>query len=176
MKTLTLLLLVLAQAFCLADEDGIIATGAWSAPVEGSHGNALRGRLLLCKSPKNNHIAYYLEIQDCANVWGNDTEVYCDLSPSGGCHLEARDAAGELLPTKPTAFSGGHPGASWITLHCDSTVRLRISAYAAFSPASTTDYFISGTFTVSPPANHAGLDVWKGKLELPRLKVTAEKR
>ena len=176
MKILTLLFLFAAQGFCFAIEDAsIVAAGDWSVPVEGSHGNTLRGRLLLCKSPKNHDLAYYLELQDCASVWGNNTEVYCDISPSGGCRLEARDAGGELIPAKPAAFGGGMPGSVWITLSCDSTVRLRISAYAAFSPASANDYFVSGTFTVAPPSDHTGIDVWKGKLELPKMKVTAQK-
>lgn len=176
MKILTLFLLFIAQAFCFAIEDAsIIAAGDWSTPVESSHGNVLRGRLLLCKSPKDHGIAYYLELQDCANQWGNDTEVYCDMRPGGSCHLENRDAAGELLPAKPGGFGGGMPGAVWTTLSCDSTVRLRVSAYAAFSPASTKDYFVSGTFTVVPPSDHTGDDVWKGKLELPKVKVPVQK-
>jgi hypothetical protein len=125
MKTKTLLLLLAARVSCFAIEDtNIIAAGEWSAPVagfqdkntgRGAHHPTLRGRLLLCESPKNHSLAVYLELQECRDAWGNATEVYCNLSPGGGCHLELRDSAGQLLPRKPGGFGGGMPGAKWIT-------------------------------------------------------------
>lgn len=158
------------------DEKYILAAGDWSEPVAGSrdknttrgaHQPTIRGRLLLCESSKNHQTAAYLELQDCCDTWGGSTEIYCDM---GGFLLELRDANGQLLPIKEGG-GGGMPGAHWMTLPCDSTVRLRISAYASFSFASQADYFMSGSFVVDPPADHTGLDVWQGTLKLPAMKV-----
>jgi len=159
----------------------ILAAGEWSEPVagiqdkktgRGAHRSVIRGRLLLCKSPKNQQPAAYLEVQDCGDTWGGITEIYGDM---GGCHLELRDAKGQPLPPMGFAFGGGMPGAHWMTLPCDSTVRLRISPYASFSFASKEDYFMSGSFVVDPPADHTGLDVWQGTLKLPAMKIVVPK-
>jgi hypothetical protein len=185
MKTITLLLLLAARISCFAVEDtNIIAAGEWSAPVagfqdkgsgRGAHHPTLRGRLLLCLSPKNHSLAVYLELQEYSESWGNPTEVYCDLRPGGGCHLELRDGAGQILPRKAGGFNGGAPGAYWITLPTDCTARLRLSPYATFSFATTNDYFISGAFTADPPPDHTGLDVWQGTLKLPEMKVVVQR-
>ncbi len=179
------LLLLLACRCCFAIEDtNIIAAGDWSAPVagfqdkdtgRGAHHPTLRGRLLLCESPKNHSPAIYLELQDCGEAWGNNMELYCNMNPGGGYHLEFRDAAGRLLPGRSGGFEGGVPGAAWITLPTDAAVRLRISPFATFSLESTNDYFISGTFIVDPPADHTGLDVFQGTLKLPPVKIPAKR-
>ncbi len=74
------------------------------------------------------------------------TEVYCDMRPNGGCQLESRDPSGKHI-REMGAFGGGVPGAQWITLPCDSTLRLRASRYATFTYASKGEYFVSGTFS-----------------------------
>jgi hypothetical protein len=180
MKTIVFFFLFATTVCCYAIEDAnIIAAGDWSTPVSGfsdkgsirgAHRPTLRGRLLLCESPKNHSPAIYLELQDCANVWGV-AEIYCDMNAGGGCRLESRDAAGLPILLQTSCFSGGTPGVSWITLPCDATVRLRVSAYATFSYASTNDYFVAGIFTVDPPANHTGLDVFQGTIHLPPMKI-----
>lgn len=163
------------------EEKNILAAGDWSEPVagvpdkntgRGGHRPIIRGRLLLCESPKNHQTAAYLELQDCGDIWGGSREIYCDM---GGCHLELRDTKGQPLPSRGFAFSGGAPGAHWMTLPCDTTVRLRISPYASFSFASAEDYFMSGSFVVNPPADHTGLDVWQGTLKLPAMKIVVPK-
>jgi hypothetical protein len=176
MRILSLLCLLIALNPCLAIEDHeIVAAGEWSASVEGGHGNTIRGRLLLCASPKNHRPAVYLELQDCAEVWGNVASLYCDLRPGGGCKLEYRDASGHSLAPVPFAYGGGAPGAAWINVPCDSTVRLRLSLYADLPAVSTVDYFVSGTFSVVPQEGSVGLDVWRGTLKLPAMKIPVPK-
>jgi hypothetical protein len=170
---LSLLLLICQRCFAVEDTN-ILAAGDWSKPVDGSHGDTLRGRLLLGESPKNNSPAIYLELQDCGQGWANDMDVYCNMNPGGGCHLNFSDASGQPVRMKGGGFGGGMPGKSWITLPADATVRLRISAYATFSYASMNDYFISGTFTIDPPADHLGDNVFQGTLNLPPLKIPAK--
>lgn len=177
--SISFLLLLLCQCCFAAEDTNIIAAGDWSEPVVSSHSNTLHGRLLLCESPKNHRLAAYLELQDCCEAWGSDIEIYCNMNPIvGGCHLKFSDTAGQPLPSQfpPLGLSnGGLPGAHWITLPSDSTVRLRISAYAGFYLESTNDYLMSGTFTVDPPADHSGLDVWKGTINLPPVKIPAKR-
>ncbi len=184
---LSLLILLSSQVACFAVDDAkILAAGDWSAPVggtedastgRGAHSPVLRGRVLLCESPKNHSPALYLELQDCGNVWGSTNEVFCNMSPGGGCHLESRDQAGKPIAPRGGGFGGGMPGAHWITMPCDSTVRLRISRYATFTYANTNDYFVSGTFTSEPPKdpNDHRLDVWQGTLKLPAMKIVPTK-
>lgn len=183
---LSLLLLLSSQAACFAvDDPNVLAAGDWSAPVagtqdrgtiRGAHHPVLRGRLLLCESPKNHSPALYLELQDCNYVWGN-IEVYCNMGLNGGCRLEARDASGKPIEWQPGPFGGGEPGAHWIMLPCDSTMRLRISHYATFTYASKGDYTIAGTFSSQPPKdrNDHRLDVWQGTLKLPAVKIIPKK-
>ena len=210
MKSLALLLLFVAGACCPAAEDtDIIAAGDWSKPVADSLGYTLRDRLLLCDSPKNNDASVYLELQECASNWGGCLDVYCNMKPTvalgghpdaqGREHIEKaatvwelRGASDKLVPESGGEFSGGAPGAAWIVLPCDSTVRLRASVYGGgrskdgslcifflsnrwVIPAnSTNSYYLSCTFTVEPPTNHVALPehhVWQGTLTLPKMKM-----
>lgn len=186
---LSLFALFVVKAGCLAAEDtNILAAGEWSAPVagtedpygRGAHHPVIRGRLLFCVSPKTHAPALYLELQDCAEFWENDIEVYCALD-RGAYHMSDSDTSGKPLPQRfvPPRFSnGGLPGTSWITLPSDSTIRLRLTAYAGFYYASTNAYLISGTFSASPPADPTDkrLDVWQGTLNLPPVKIIPEKQ
>ena len=99
-------------------------------------------------------------------------EVYCDMSPNGGCRLESRDSSGKPIH-EMSAFGGGVPGAHWITLPCDSTIRLRVSPFATFTYDSKGDYSISGTFSSQPAKDPKDdrLDVWMGELKLPAVKI-----
>lgn len=182
-------------------EEEVLATGDWSKPVSYS-GCSLRGRLLLCKSPKNQSAAVYIELQECAESWGGNTAVFCDLTAATSQHpkpaavWEMWDEAGKPVPGSPSAFSGGAPGASWISLPTDSTVRLRASVYAGSGPGdgslsifflsnhwlipkvSSKDYWLGGTLTVEPPADLAapeGHRVWKGTLAMPKMKMPVQR-
>ena len=91
------------------------------------------------------------------------------------------------------------PGACWITLPYDSKIRLRANMYGYGKPkgdglqltlrsgaswtiqaGDTNDYYLSGTFTVSPPTNHVAKDFeaaraeWSGTLELPKMKISVK--
>jgi hypothetical protein len=178
-KTISISLLVLLVCrCCFAIEDtNIVAAGEWSAPVagledmktgRGAHHPTLRGRLLLCESPKNNSLAMYLEIQDCDSAWGEATEVYCDAERK--CLLKIVDASGKSL-SPDGFFSGWVQRPSWINLPSDSAIRLRVSRIETFTFASTNDYLVSGTFTVDPPPDHTGLDVFQGTINLPPVKI-----
>jgi hypothetical protein len=189
MKTfgLSLLILLSSHGACFAVDDAkILAVGDWSAPVtgtaeattgRGAHRPVLCGRLLFSESPKNHSPAVYLELQDCGEVWGM-TEVYCDMGPNGGCRLESRDASGKPIEWEPGPFSGWAQGSHWITLPCDSTIRLRVSRIATFIYASKGDYLVSGTFSSRPPKdpNDHRLDVWQGTLKLPAVKIIPKKQ
>ena len=180
MKILVLFLLFAVQANCFAVEEvDIVAVGAWSESVtglqdkdtvRGAHHPVLRARLSLCKSPKLHVLALYLEIQECAPSWGGDVEVYCDLITLRN-FLEFRTTNGQPLPPKPSAGSGPGPKVGWVSLPCDSTVRLLIARYDSFGLAGPNDYTVSGRLVVDPPKDHAGLDVWQGVLKLPEITV-----
>jgi|ERR1022692_2701710 hypothetical protein len=213
MKSIALFILFTAQACCFAVEDtNIIAEGDWSKPVGDFLEYMLRGRLLLCDSPKDKDAAVYLELQECSEFWGNCMDVYCNMKPTValGGHPDAqgrervekaaavwelRDASNNLIPGPPGAFSGGAPGASWLSLPCDSTVRLRASCGGGrlkdgslsifflsnewlIPRRSTNDYYLSCTFTVDPPTNRVvlpGHHVWQGTLSLPKMKIPVQR-
>ena len=136
MKFIALLFLVAARVCCFGvDDTNILAAGDWSKPVGDFIGYTLRGRLLLCNSPKNGGGAVYVELQECSGAAGVDMEVYCNMNPTValGGHPDAqgreriekaaavwemRDASDKLVPESGGAFGGGAPGASWITLPC----------------------------------------------------------
>ncbi|MEO5715279.1 MAG: hypothetical protein ABIT37_17505 [Luteolibacter sp.] len=222
MKAIALSLLLALSEFCFATDD-VMAVGEWSAPVRSSgsgpgSSGTIRGRLMLAESPRPTtnknwrDVAVYLELQECDEARGRTLEVYCNLGPtvtlSG--HLDAQgkdrvvkaaaiwemqDASGKLVPKSPGAYGGGAPGASWVTLPSDSTVRLRASVYGGgkskdgsltifflsncwvIPPHSTNDYYLSCTFTVDPPSNHVTQPdhkVWQGTLNLPKLKIPVQ--
>ena len=219
MKRIALLVLLATGASCLGAEDtNVIASGEWSGPVscagEGlEFCGTLRGRLLLCQSPKDKVIAVYVEFQECADSWGGTLDVYCNMKPTvalgagpdsqgrerieeAAAHWEMRDASNRPVPESPGGFGGGAPGADWITLPCDSTVRLRASVYGGgrlkdgslsifflsnhwvIPPRSTNDYYLSCTFVVDPPTNHVALPehrVWHGSLSLPRMRIPVQR-
>ncbi len=119
------------------------------------------------------------------------------LVVTGGCDWELRDSTNKTIPNSPGGASGGEPAAEWVLLPCDSTVRLRASAYnggrlkaSVFTidlpyhhfwqiPAhGTNQYFLSGTFIVNPPPNHVPRSnhvVWSGKLTLPKVRIPLDR-
>lgn len=221
MKAIALFLVFAACRCCLAVEDtNVIAAGDWSKPVSDLRGCSLRGRLLMCEGPwrgvgQTTQTAVYLELQECSDGFGCCVDVYCNMKPTvalgagpdaqgreriekASAHWELRDATDRPVPESPGGnFGGGAPGASWISMPCDSTVRLRatvyggggrskdgslsiffLSNYWVIPPRSTNDYFLSCTFTIDPPTNHVafpGHQVWQGTLELPKMKIPVQK-
>jgi hypothetical protein len=168
MKFIALLFLLVARVCCFAvDDTNVLAAGDWSKPVGDSGGYMLRGRLLLCDSPKDKVTAVYLELQECSGFWGGCIDVYCNMKPTValGGHPDAqgrerieqaaavwelRDSAGNLLPESEGGFGGGAPGASWIALPGDSTARLRASVYGGgrLKDGSLSIFFLSNSWVL----------------------------
>ena len=215
MKAIILFLVALCPCLCVIADTNVIAVGNWSEPVGDSRGYKLRGRLLICETPRHRgpgggcDIAVYLELQECSDCVGATLQVYCNMEgdellgpdfkrveKAGGC-WELRDAADNPVAQSPFAYSGAAPGKYWMTLPCDSTVRLRAtlfgggrledgrlgialpSQYWVIPARSTNDYFLSGTFAVSPPTNSIDelkFHVWQGTLKLPKIKIPVRKQ
>ncbi len=202
MRRVALLFLLILRlcSFAKGDEE-VLATGDWSKPVSYS-GCSLRGRLLLCKSPKNQAVAVYVELQECSESWGGNTAVFCDLTAATSQHpkpavvWEMKDEAGKPVPASTSTFSGGAPGASWISLPADSTVRLRasvivgpwpedgnlsiffLSSHWLIPKVSSKDYWLGCTLTAEPSADiaaPAGDRVWKGTLVMPKMKMPVQR-
>ena len=109
--------------------------------------------------------------------------------------LKIRDGNDKPYPNEATMINGSFPEPIWVTIQCDSTVRLRADIYTlgrsgkingfevfvndgcCTIPAhATNDYYLSGTF--SPPTNHPSplnYHVWQGTLNLPRVKIPPPK-
>ena len=105
--------------------------------------------------------------------------------------LQIRDGNDKPYPNEITTINGSLPAPCWVTLPCDSTVRLRADLYTlanskkpdgleilvngggcTIPPHATNDYYLCGTF--SPPTNHPSplnYHVWQGTLNLPRVKI-----
>ena len=212
MKTLCLLLtltltLVLCGYWCFAGQPAVrpgvavTAVGQWSEPVTDGDGHVLRGRLVVCDDrPANasNHARVYLELEHGGS--NSTMEVYYDINiGDAALKLELRDGHDQLVPPKPVPIRAPSLPASWVTLPCDATVRLRSDLYAysltpnpdglllmlgsgtwiiptdapnnaaANAPA---EFYLSGTFT--PPADHPSplkYHVWQGTLKLPKVKI-----
>jgi hypothetical protein len=210
MKAIVLLLL-LACGCCrvAATSTLVVAAGEWSTPVVDSGGYGLRGRLLIRETPQHRgpegcHTAVYLELQEWSDFVGQTMQVYCNMEgdmahapdfkriQKAGCRWELRDGFGKRVEESPFGFSGAGPGTDWVTLPCDSSVRLRASLfgggrledgslgialpshYWVIPSRSTNEYFLSATFTVNPPTNSFSplvYHVWHGTLTLPKMKI-----
>jgi hypothetical protein len=168
-----------------------IAVGDWSTPVDN-----LRGRLLIAQgrilgAGKTRETVMYVELQNVSAAVGDDPlHVYFENK----LRCELHDGSGKLVPPKGYGANGGRPGPSWITLPCDSSMRLRFGLYGHgrakdaglliplpddswFLPAEATDdFYLSGTFTVSPPKDHGRDRAWKGTLALPKAKISVQER
>jgi hypothetical protein len=165
-----------------------LAVGDWSAPADN-----LRGRLLIAEGRilgdgKTRETVMYVELQNVSDAVGADLNIYFENK----LRCELQDASGKLVPPKGYGANGGRPGPCWVTLPCDSSMRLRFGLYAHgrakdaglliplpdgswFIPANATeDYFLSGKFTVSPPKDHGRDQAWKGTLELPKMKISVK--
>jgi hypothetical protein len=199
MKTIALFLLLPCLPCCFGQTDtNLIATGAWSEAVSDSPWPALRGRLLVYdeRSPSAaGHARVYLELQHVfEGVWADPVEVYFEFSSRNDLHFEMRDQLDHPIPEEPVVIEGPMPNPYWITLPCESTVRLRADMLLGHQskpdnlgilvpdgcwiipPKATNDFFLSATFT--PPKDHPSAlhyHVWQGTLKLPKVKIPTKK-
>jgi len=206
MKTPAILLMLVVQHCCIAaTETNFVSVGEWSNPVSDSYGYRLRGRLLLCQVPwrgpaSTPDIGVYLELEEISDFSVAPVQVLCDLSPakhSDGLLCELRYTDGRPV-AEGGIYSGGVPGSCWITLPAYSSIRLKVSGGTAkatqdwiqitlsrqswaFPSKNTNDCFLSGTFTVNPPAElvtpytPSNYHVWKGTLTLPAVRIPVKR-
>src|SRR4051812_17318350 len=160
MKTVCILLtLVLCCHWCFAGEPdaGVIGVGEWSEPVKDGDGHTLRGRLVVCDDrPANasNHARVYLELEHGGSAL--PTEGYHDIE-STALNVEVRNGHDQLVPRKLVAVRRPSLTPCWVTLPCDSTVRLRSDLYAVSLTPNPDGLLImlgSGTWII--PTNAAG--------------------
>jgi hypothetical protein len=198
MKTLSFLLtLVMCCHWCFAGrpDAAVVVVGEWSEPVGDGDGHTLRGRLVVCDDrPANasNHARVYLELEHGGSAL--PMEVYHDIE-STALNLELRDGHDQLAPRKLVAVRRPSLPPCWVTLPCDSTVRLRSDLYAvSLTPKpdglllmlgsgtwviptnAAGEFYLSGTFT--PPADHPSAlkyHIWQGTLKLPKVKIPPPK-
>ena len=197
MKVITFLLLVSCLPCCFGQTDtNLIASGDWSEIVKDSDGAALRGRLLVYdEHTAPNHARIYLELQHVfkgPGWWDGPLEIYFNISGSDVLHFEMRDGLDQPIPMYPVSIRGPSESPYWVTLPCDSTVRLRAD-WCNMGPQSkpdgleifmqdggcwlirakaTNDFYLSASFT--PPNNHPSslkYHVWQGTLKLPKVKI-----
>ena len=184
-----------------AEPPKVIAAGEWSKPVADSRGSAVRGRLVVCEKPSGDdrrHVAVYVELQDASEAIGRSVKLFCDLGKhdfrpeyKGGLDCDLRDQHKQLVKTTPFPFGGSVPRSEWVTLPSDATIRLRASPFGisrvkakaicphlgklwVIADDDPNEYYLSGTFTVDPPADGApaGNDhVWRGTIPLPTVRI-----
>lgn len=169
----------------------LIGMGDWSRTVAG-----LRGRLLIYDDKSDsaaNHARIYLELQHVfSGAWDLPYEVYFDFGHSTGLHFEMKDQRGQAIPQQPVVIIGPLANPYWVTLPCDSTMRVRVDEFLSgpetpperleifvppgdcwiIPPKATNDFSLSATFTAS--TNHPSAlryHVWKGTLKLPAVTI-----
>ena len=187
--------------WCVAGQPdaGVVGVGEWSEPVSDGDGHTLRGRLVIRDDrPASNHARVYLELEHGGSAL--PLEVYYDINIGNtALKLKLRDGHDQPVQPKPVPIRAPSLPACWVTLPCDSTVRLRSDLYAyvltpkpeglllmlgsgtwiipANAPANAAgEFYLSGTFT--PPADHPSAlkyHVWKGTLKLPKVKIPPPK-
>lgn len=197
MRAILLLIVLAAWRFSSEAEDtNTIAVSGWSKPVGTFHGHTLRARFVLAHvySPAFGgpfpETALYLEFKNVSGAIGSPTRIHFD---PWQLRCELRDANGRAK-TVGGAGSGSGPGACWLTLPYDSSIRVRANMYAYGAPrgdglllqlfnggwviskGDTNDYFLSGSFTVAPLTNNISdfevtRSIWSGTLELPETTI-----
>jgi len=204
MKTIALFIVLSSLQCCLGQTDtNLLAAGDWSETVHdatqygwGSWHPALRGRLLVQNDTKENRARVYLELQHLyEGGWGVPLEVYYDIGRCEASHPALRDSLDRPIPSVGAGIAMATPMPYWVTLPCDSTLRLRVD-WGGLSPSpkpgslelhigwscwvirpnATNEFFLSGSFTPSkdnpsPTQNH----VWHGTLHLPKVRIPFKK-
>jgi hypothetical protein len=190
-----------------SDPPELVVAGDWSKPVADARGFAVRGRVALyarAVSDDRREVAVYVELQDAReSVGGDSMRLFCDLGRTdfrpeykGGLRCDLRGKDGRPVKAAPFPFSGAVPRSEWVTLPSDATVRLRSSPFGVHRPKAmaiapdlgvlwviddgdANEYFLSGTFTVDPPADRTAAGdghVWRGTIELPAAKIVAKRK
>ena len=192
------LLVFLACMCCKGAEDtNVLALGDWSEPVGNEYACKLRGRLAMCAYPDHRgpanrvDVGAYVELQEYSDSFAGDVHVYCDFTK--GLQCEVADAKGRPPEPVGIGYDGGVPGPQWVSLPPFASIRLRANGYAGgrlrdgslglwftgagewtIKPTDTNTYFLSATFTVTPPPNTNNFNhtqIWSGTLRLPKMKL-----
>jgi hypothetical protein len=163
----------------------IIAAGDWSEEAAG-----LRGRLVIAASGgpstepgRLRNAAVYLDLRFSPRAFAKPLNVYFDPD----IDFELRDSRQQVVTREPGGFGGGRPGAEWVRLPFDSTVRLRLTPYGiagtdalrivvnraswSIKSADAGTYTFEGAFSSTPPADPAWANPWQGTLKLPPVKL-----
>lgn len=198
-KTFAFLLLLGCIPCCFGQVDtNLIAIGDWSEAISSPPYPALRGRLLVYDehSPSaGNHARVYLELQHVfQGGWANPVEVYFEFASRNDLHFEMRNQLDQPIRQELVAIIGPMPNSYWVTLPCESTVRVRADMLLGpqskpagleilvpdgcwiIPPNATNDFYLSATFT--PPKDHPSplhYHVWQGTLKLPKVKIPVKK-
>jgi hypothetical protein len=192
MKAIALFALLACLPCCFGQTDtNLLAAGDWSETVHDGD-SALRGRLLVQNDTKANRARVYLELQHLfEGGWSIPVEVYYDIGRCEALHPELRDLLGQPVYRKAASIRMVTPMPYWVTLPCDSTLRLRVD-WGTLSPPpepdslelhigwtcwvirpnATNDFYLSATFT--PSKDHPSstpYHVWHGTLKLPKVKI-----
>jgi hypothetical protein len=201
MKIVAVIVLVMACFRAIAyGETNLIGAGQWSPIVTDSEGYGLRGRLLVYHAAARNRGGFtdlarvYLELEHpFVDAWRNPIELL--YSAEHDVQLVLQDGTGKSIPAKAYGVRGPPQRPFWISLPCDSSVRLRADMYTLTASTAwhtgltlistgewtisdrTKDYFLSGTF--SPATNKPSplnYHIWSGRIELPRVRIRDEKQ
>ncbi|MBC8126676.1 MAG: hypothetical protein H8M99_05965 [Gloeobacteraceae cyanobacterium ES-bin-144] len=200
----SLLSLAACQLSYAGGDTNIVAISDWSKPVGARM--TLRARMIISQehSPARDGLqketAFYLEFQNVTGAIGAPLQFYFE---PGALRCELFDSDGKSLPAEVVSGSGGGAGPCWITLPYDSTIRLLANMYGyglkpedgfmlvmappnmqgwTIRAGDTKAYSMSGTISVTTPANHVPKDgddartVWSGTLELPKMKLSVPKK
>lgn len=188
------------------DGPEILAAGAWSKPVADSRGYALRGRLVVGLKPRSDgrrETPVYVELQDASDFIGGPMLLYCEMGRHDfrpeykrGLQCELLDKDDKPVKSTPFPFGGAVPQSQWVSLPIDGTIRLRATPFGihrekgiALAPHLASlwvigeddagEYSLSGTFgidpadDITPPSKD---HVWRGRIELPPVKVTSRQK
>jgi hypothetical protein len=113
------------------DVGKLIAVGDWSEPTGLVGVGGLRGRLVITegrtfKEGRGVETRVYVEVENSPDGAPRTVDFYFDPA---GLTCELVDANGKPVPGARGFGSGGRPGACWVTLPHDSTMRLRVNPY-----------------------------------------------
>ncbi len=189
-----LVVFILAVPLARGEETEPNAVGEWSEWTDG-----LRGRLLLFKgrsmlTPDHRETLVFVELEN--RVGGSDRRIDVYFDPER-LKCELHDDGGDAVPEHAITdgqrefYERRRPTRCWVTLPDASALRLRVSPYCAgeevglliplydtawmIKARDTSDYFLSGILTISPPKGHGRAKVWQGTLKLPKTKITLRK-
>ena len=192
MRTTALFLLLPFLQCCFGQTDtNLLAVGDWSDVVHDGD-SALRGRLLVQNDTKESRAKVYLELQHpFEGGWTIPVEVYYDIGRCEALHTEVTDSLGQPVGRQGVSIRMITPMPYWVTLPCDSTIRLRVDwgnlspppepgslelhigwSCWVIRPKATKKLFLSGSFT---PSTDRGSSTpyhdWHGTLNLPKVRI-----